>query len=178
MILECNFIHQGVLYPLEKPLPLEVAKEVPKHIRDEYEIKPGAKRERSSAGYAVGSFVTGVSYPIGPDGVPVHTEQTRAAEKRQLKAQAELRDLEWERFHQSTAFESEKTAAAHSLMEGASTETTQPVDSLQEFVKRGANYVRIERASPRPGEFIYTCESDGSFLAVGKVQEEEQEGGE
>ena len=98
--------------------------------------------------------------------------------KRQLKAQAELRDLEWERFHQSTAFESEKTAAAHSPMEGASTETTQPVDSLQEFVKRGANYVRIERASPRPGEFIYTCESDGSFLAVGKVQEEEQEGGE
>ena len=42
-----------------------------------------------------GQFVPGVSYQIGPDGQPIRTAETAAAEKRAFQAQREIAEETW-----------------------------------------------------------------------------------
>jgi hypothetical protein len=72
--------------------------------------------------------------------------------------------------------ESDETRFAYSFMEGWETIEEEP--ALQsasgfhqgEFVKRGANYVPLDRAQLRVGERLYERQADGSYLVVGRFK--------
>ena len=91
VILTDNYIAEGVSYPRDTPVPRHLVQ--PHHLK-ELEVQPGIPRDRSISGSA-GSFVPGVSYPIGPDGQPIRTAETVAAEERAHKAQRELAEENW-----------------------------------------------------------------------------------
>ena len=96
-----------------------------------------------------------------PRNLTLSSERT-ADEERQLEAEAELRDLEWDRSGFGGPMESEETRRAYSIMEGQETvEEEEPTlqdaigSAQQEFVRRGANYVPLDRAQLRVGERVY-----------------------
>jgi hypothetical protein len=82
-------------------------------------------------------------------------ERTARDEERQLEAEAELRDLEWERSGFGGPMESEETRRACSIMEGQETVEEEPTlqdaigSAQQEFVRRGANYFPLPSRSQR-----------------------------
>jgi hypothetical protein len=90
VILSDNYIAEGVSYPRDTPVPRHLVQ--PHHLK-ELEVRPGIQRERSAGG--AGSFVPGVAYQIGPDGTPIRTAETAAAEARAYKAQRELAEENW-----------------------------------------------------------------------------------
>jgi hypothetical protein len=103
---------------MERPLPPDVAKQVPAGMREAYEIKPGRQPTKS---HNPGSFVPGVCYLIGKDGMPIKDERVARDEERQMKAQAEMREAEWERSGLLGPSESEATRSAYAAMEGRET---------------------------------------------------------
>ena len=90
VILTTNYLANGIEYPAGKPVPREVVR--PDHLK-ELEVRPGTQREWSAGGS--GQFVPGVSYQFGPDGLPVRTPETAAAEKRAFQAQREIAEETW-----------------------------------------------------------------------------------
>ena len=52
------------------------------------------QRDRSVS-RSVANFAPGVSYPMGPDGTPIRTPETAAAEERAFKARREIEEENW-----------------------------------------------------------------------------------
>jgi hypothetical protein len=90
VILSVNYSVGGVEYPAGRPVPRDLVQ--PHHL-SEYEVRPDAPRKRRASGTA--NFVPGVSYPIGPDGPPIRTEETDAAEERAFKVRREIEEESW-----------------------------------------------------------------------------------
>ena len=145
-----------------------------------YEIKPGARR-RPIERRGVANMINGVSYSVGPGGIPIMDERAARDEERQLEAEAELRDLEWERSGFGGPMESEETQFAYSVKEGQELVEEEPASQSAsgfhqgEFVKRGANYVPLDRAQLRVGERLYESQVDGAYLVIGKIKRQEAE---
>jgi hypothetical protein len=90
VVLTDNYIVEGVQYPRGTPILRGLV--APHHLRD-LEVRQGAPRKVSAGGVA--NFVPGVSYPIGPDGAPVRTAETDAAELQARQAQREIEEENW-----------------------------------------------------------------------------------
>ena len=96
VILRVNYSVEGVEYPAGRPMPRNLVR--PEHLAA-YEEREGPSRERI-AGRAA-NFALGVSYPIGPDGLPLHTPETDAAEERSFQAQREIEEKTWREIQES-----------------------------------------------------------------------------
>ncbi len=96
VILRVNYSVEGTEYPAGRPMPRNLVR--PEHLAA-YEERPGTPRERGAIGPA--NFALGVSYPVGEDGLPMHTPETDEAEERSFQAQREIEKETWRQIQES-----------------------------------------------------------------------------
>jgi hypothetical protein len=172
MRLSVNLIANQTFFPMESEVPDDV---VPKAIAAKYRLAPGQGAMRPAELGTTGSFVPGVAYRMDESGTTIRDEATRVAEEEQTARLLEIDQENWRRSGLMGPDISDATMEAHAMMENSpqAIESELQGGQLQRasHVKRGINWVAIERAKLRPGEQLFALVS-GTFVRCGKVSKD------